>query len=154
MTDDFAPIRDLAEALLVNVTGGVRKRLLRQLATDNRRRQAARMAAQIQPDGSPFAPRKDRPATRARSRRGAIRRQAMFRKLRLARHLKAGATEQEAWVGFAGRAARIARVHQDGARDAPAPGQASVRYATRVLIGLPDADRERLLDLLLEQVAP
>ncbi|RYF00244.1 MAG: phage virion morphogenesis protein, partial [Oxalobacteraceae bacterium] len=76
-----------------------------------------------------------------------------FKKLRLARNLKAGATDAEAWVGFVGRAARIARVHQEGGVDRPASEQAPVRYAKRVLIGPTAAEEARLLDMLLAQIA-
>jgi hypothetical protein len=76
----------------------------------------------------------------------------MFKKLRLARNLKAGASDAEAWVGFVGRAARIARVHQEGGVDRPSSGQAPVRYAKRVLIGPTAAEEARLLDMLLAQV--
>lgn len=82
-------------------------------------------------------------------RKGRIRRAAMFRKLRNGRNLRAGSTDREAWVGFAGRAAAIARVHQDGARDRPAPGAPPVRYPRRVLVGVSPIETGRMLDLLL-----
>ena len=66
----------------------------------------------------------------------------MFKKLRLARNLKAGASDAEAWVGFVGRAARIARVHQEGRVDRPSSGQKPVRYAKRVLIGPSAAEKQ------------
>lgn len=148
MADDFAPITDLAGALLRNVAGPARRNLLRQIARDGQQVHSTRIARQMQPDGTSFEPRRSKPA-----KKGRIRRQAMFRKLRMARYLRAGATENEAWIGFAGRAAAIARVHQDGLPDAPAPGQAQVRYARRVLVGLSEADRQRIMDLLLDQIA-
>ena len=153
MADDFAPIADLAGALLQNVAGPSRRTLLRQLARDGQKAHRDRIARQLQPDGSAFEPRREQPQTRSSAKKkGRIRRKAMFRKLRLARYLKAGSTENEAWIGFTGRAAGVARIHQDGLPDAPAPGQAKVRYARRVLVGLSDADRERALDLLLDRV--
>ena len=77
----------------------------------------------------------------------------MFRKMRLARNLKAGATDTEAWVGFSGRAAQIARVHQEGGIDRPGPRVKPVRYAKRELLGLTDAERARSSDLLLKHMA-
>lgn len=86
-------------------------------------------------------------------RKGRIRQRAMFRKMRLSRTLKAGATDTEAWVGFSGRAAEIARVHQEGLKDRPSAKAKPVRYAKRELIGLTEAERSRILDMVLAKVA-
>lgn len=100
----------------------------------------------------PVAP-EDRTAGGGRLRRnGHIRRRAMFRKLASGRNLRAGATDQEAWVGFAGRASAIASIHQRGLLDRPAPKARAIRYPRRELLGASDADRQRLLDLLLRHV--
>ncbi|MFC3579535.1 phage virion morphogenesis protein [Sphingomonas hylomeconis] len=85
-------------------------------------------------------------------RKGAVRQKAMFRKLRNARNLRAGATDIEAWIGFAGRAAEIARVHQDGLGDKPSAKRRAVRYAKRGLLGLTQGERSRALDMLLDHV--
>ena len=147
MADDLAPIADLTRSLLRNVAGPARRTLLRQIAREGQQAHRTRIARQQQPDGSKFEPRRAKP-----TKKGRIRQKVMFRKLRLARHLKAGSTENEAWIGFNGRAAAVARIHQEGLSDAPAPGQAKVRYARRILLGLSDADRERIMDLLLDRV--
>ncbi len=86
-------------------------------------------------------------------RNGRIRQQAMFRKLRNHRNLRANATDREAWIGFTGRAAEIAQVHQSGGLDRPSAKAKPVRYAERGLIGLTQAERNRALDLLLDTVA-
>jgi phage virion morphogenesis protein len=151
MSDDFAPIEQLVRDLLVRTAPPERARLLRTIAPEVRRGQGASIAAQREPDGTAFAPRRPKPQ---RPGKGRLRAQKMFRKLRLARNLKAGATADEAWIGFAGRAARIAGVHQEGGSDAPGPGQAKVRYARRILLGLTDADRDRVIDAILAHVAP
>jgi phage virion morphogenesis protein len=83
-----------------------------QVATYLRRSQAERIAAQRNPDGSPYEPRKPR----LRNKKGAIRR-TMFEKLRQAKRLRKTATAQSATVTIGGRSARIARVHQYGLRD-------------------------------------
>jgi len=85
-------------------------------------------------------------------RSGSIKRAAMFRKLRLGRNLRAGATDAEAWVGFSGRAADIARIHQEGLPDRPAVGAKPVRYVRRVLLGLTDAERGAIADWLFEHL--
>lgn len=85
-------------------------------------------------------------------RKGRIRQQAMFRKLRGRRFLRSDASDHEAWIGFTGRAAAVARIHQDGGSDRPTAKAKPVRYARRELIGLTPAERSRALDLLLETV--
>ena len=92
--------------------------------------------------------------TASAPKKQTVRQKQMFKKLRLAKSLKAGATDGEAWVGFSGRAAAIARVHQDGGQDSPSPGQAKVRYARRVLLGLTAPENQRLIDIVMEAVAP
>lgn len=87
-------------------------------------------------------------------RKGSIRRQAMFRKLRSGRFLRAGATDQEAWAGFSGRVAAIAAVHHEGGTDKPSERGKPVRYARRQLLGLTEADRTRILDSLLDWIEP
>lgn len=86
-------------------------------------------------------------------RRGTIRQKAMFRKLRSGRNLRAGSTDLEAWIGLSGRAAEIARVHQDGLREKPSKKGRAIRYAQRGLLGLTQSDRSRAIDLLIEHVA-
>lgn len=82
-------------------------------------------------------------------KRGSIRQKAMFKKLRNGRNLRADATDIEAWIGFSGRAAEIARVHQDGLSDRPAAKARPVRYARRELLGVTAAERNAVLDKLL-----
>lgn len=85
-------------------------------------------------------------------RKGGIRRSAMFRKLRNGRNLRAGATDREAWIGFAGRASEIASVSQEGRMDRPSAKAKPVRYARRALLGFTDADAAAALDLLLRHL--
>jgi phage virion morphogenesis protein len=149
--NDFAPIEQLCRDLLLRTAAPERARLLRTIGRDLRKSQSDRIAAQREPDGAAFAPRRPKPP---RPGKGRLRQQKMFRKLRMAKSLKTGGNADEAWVGFGGRAARIAAVHQQGMSDAPAPGQPKVRYARRILLGLTDAERSRVLDLILAHVAP
>lgn len=86
-------------------------------------------------------------------RKGSLRRQAMFRKLRNGRFLKSGATDRELWVGFSGKASMIASVHQRGGTDRPSPNSKPIRYPQRELIALSVADRTHLLDALLTHVS-
>jgi phage virion morphogenesis protein len=149
VTDDLDRLRQLAGDLLVSMAPAERRRILRAVAADWRRSQAARIARQQNPDGSAFAPRKAQ-GSRLR-RQGQIRKGAMFRKLRQTKHLKKGATADEAWVGFSGRAARIARVNQEGLPDKPTRNSQPVRYARRILLGLTEEEQIRAVDLVIEQ---
>lgn len=217
--DDLAEIEKIAGALLRSVSASERRSLLRRIARDLQKSQSARIARQVDPDGTPYpkrkakkeakpgnyavrflypkgdpnprevlmkswvrdgplmtgydvraggirsffwdkvdrwipveAPDQNKGAGKLR-RKGGIRRAAMFRKLRSGRNLQAGATDTEMWVGFSGRASQIARIHQEGLQDKPALKAKPVRYARRTLLGVTDAERGRMLDLLLEHVA-
>ena len=87
-------------------------------------------------------------------RRSTIRQRAMFRKIRQAGNFNAGATDHEAWVGFGGMIAHVARIHQLGLRDRPARHAREVRYDKRELLGMTAADREELLDAVIEHLLP
>ncbi|WP_018250783.1 phage virion morphogenesis protein [Sphingomonas melonis] len=147
---DLVEIDQLARALLRQIDPGHRRQVLRGIASKVRKSQSDRIARQIQPDGSAFAPRK----TKAQARKGRLRAKMMFRRLRLAKYLRSGTEGGEAWVGFSGRAAAIATVHQEGLDDAPEKGGKKVRYPRRVLLGLTDAEQSMILDDLLAMVAP
>lgn len=87
-----------------------------------------------------------------RMKRSTIRQRAMFRKMR--RIMQDGASDHEAWVGFAGRVAAVARIHQDGLVDRVSPHGPEIRYAARRLLGLTEKDRADLLDAVLDHVSP
>ncbi len=145
---DLAAVEQLASALLRSVAPPARRKILTAIARDIRRSQSDRIAAQKQPDGSAFAPRRPKP-----KKKGKLRQRRMFSKIRLAKHLLAQANADEATIGFTGKASRVARIHQLGLDDAPAPGMRKVRYARRVLLGFTHAELEGALDMVLEAVA-
>ncbi len=151
MSDDFDQIQALAGALLRQLGAGERRTLLRRMAHEVRKSQSDRIARQQDPEGQPFAPR--RAQTSRFRRKGRIRQQAMFRKLRGARFLRADATDREAWIGFSGRASRIARVHQEGLPDKPSARAKAIEYAKRRLLGLTEAEQSRALDMLVDHIA-
>lgn len=147
---DFEPIEQLCRDLLLRTAAPERARLMRSIGREIRKSQSDRIAAQRDPEGAAFAPRRPKPDRGGK--KGRLRRAKMFRKLRMANSLKGGGNADEAWVGFGGRAARIAGIHQEGLEDAPAPGQPRVRYARRVLLGLTEAERQRILNLILARL--
>ncbi|MDO9521487.1 MAG: phage virion morphogenesis protein [Pseudohongiella sp.] len=87
-----------------------------------------------------------------RERKGSIRRQAMFSKIRMAKNLRATATEGSALVGFVGRVADIARIHQYGLRDQVNSSGTQVRYEKRELLGFTDKDVQSVLNLLVDHL--
>lgn len=156
LSDELEQLETWVGGLLAKASPAERRQLARAVAVDLRRSQVERIRDQKNPDGTPYAPRKRRdPPIRAKAgrikRRVSARAKPMFRKMRLGKHLQARWTEAEASVGFTGRAARIARVHQDGLRDRvePRPDAPEVIYPKRGLVGFTDDDRQRLLDLVL-----
>lgn len=145
MADDLQSLEDWVAPLLAKLEPAARRSLARTVGRELRRSQAQRIAAQQNPDGSGYEPRKPQ---RVRGRIGQVRGK-MFSRLRLAKHLRMSADEDMVTVGFLGRAERIARVHQHGLRDAVQPDGPSVVYPARQLIGFTEAEREKLRELLL-----
>ena len=157
MPNDMQLLELWAAPLLGRLQPAARSAMARQLARDLRRSQAQRIASQQSPSGAPFAPRRRR-AEPLRGKRGKVRRKkdAMFAKLRTSRWLKAKGDGNVAEVGFFGRVARLARVHQEGLRDRVDRNGPVVTYPRRELIGFSPADvqmiRERLFTLIGQSV--
>ena len=150
MADPLDTLEDWAGPVLRALEPAQRKALATNLARRLRRSQQQRIAAQKHPDGTPYVPRKPR---ELRGKVGRIKRRAeMFRKLRTARYMRAKGDAQAITLSFAGRIARIARVHQYGLKDRAAPGAPDVRYAERKLFGFTDADLDLIRDGLLEHI--
>lgn len=149
MSEDLRALDDWLAPLLAGITPSARRRLARDLARDLRRQQQQRIGAQLNPDGSRYEARK---AT-LRDRKGKIRRGAMFSKIRTATYLRTQASPDEASIGFAGRIARIASVHQLGLRDRVRPDGPEVQYATRRLLGLTADERDGIRDRILRSLA-
>jgi phage virion morphogenesis protein len=126
------------DPLIAAVAPAGRAALARGIASDLKASQARRIRANLAPDGTPYPPR----IPQARARRGAIRRGAMFR--RIGGQLRAQSSADGAEVGWSGRAASIALVHQDGRTDRVRPGGPSHRYAMRELLGFSSADLEAI----------
>ncbi|NKA07253.1 phage virion morphogenesis protein [Ralstonia solanacearum] len=130
--------------MLTKLDAPARRTLARAVAAELRRRQAARIVEQRNPDGSPYVPRKPQ----LRHRAGRIRR-AMFMRLRLARYMKAQADANTAVVAFVDKAQRIATVHHFGLRDRVNKAGLTALYSARELLGLDDADLSRITDTVL-----
>ncbi|MFL9706562.1 phage virion morphogenesis protein [Aeromonas veronii] len=147
MTDALEQLGQQAEALIGKLSAPERRKLAAELARAMRATQVERIRANKQPDGTAMTPRKPQP--RLRDRRGGTRRK-MFAKLVKPAWFKATATTNEATVEFKGSANRLATVHHFGLRD-KINGKA-VQYPERQLIGITDADIDRVEDALLKHL--
>jgi phage virion morphogenesis protein len=147
MSDDLNQLESWITPLIEKLSPKERRVLAKEVARDLRIANRERIKAQQNPDGTPFEPR-----TQLRGRSGAIRRKAMFTKLRTAKYLKIKTGANAAEVGFLGRVARIARVHHYGLRDRVEKGGPQHQYARRELVGFSDTDRERIRDSLINHL--
>lgn len=152
--DDLSAIEDWASTLLAGLTPAARRAAATDIGRELRRSQQKRIREQRNPDGTTFERRKPRLMMengRLREKKGRIKKQ-MFTKLRTARFFKVKNDATGVTLGFSGRIARLARVHQDGGSAKVAPGGPSYQYPIRQLLGLTAADRQMIRDKLLEHL--
>ncbi|WP_447837523.1 phage virion morphogenesis protein [Aeromonas salmonicida] len=143
-TDDLSRLTSWADDLLASMEPAARRQLAGEMARTVRASQAKRIRANLQPDGSPMAPRKPQP--KLKKGRGRLRRK-MFFKISNTTWLKARASEQQAVVEFVGTANRLATIHQYGLKD-HIKGR-EIRYPARELLGITTQEVEQLEERLL-----
>ncbi|MDW5418896.1 phage virion morphogenesis protein [Iodobacter sp. CM08] len=148
MSENFKELEGWAAGLLGNLDAKALRRMNKKLAMELRKRQQAHIAAQQNPDGTPYAPR----LPQQRKKKGRIKRQ-MFAKLRTARHLKTQSSDTGAVVRFSPSTARIAQIHQFGLSGrVNKTGTIKHKYAARVLLGFNNKDNAYILDLITQQI--
>lgn len=150
VSDNLTQLEDWAASLLLKIEPSGRRKIANAITIALRRSQQQRIGAQQNPDGTPFVPRKRQ--KNLRGKKGRIKRDMMFAKLRTASYLKAKATHECASIEITGYAGRIATVHQYGAVDRVSLRGPRVRYAQRKLLGFADVDRALVRDLLIEHL--
>jgi len=139
------PFAGLVEALKPNQ----RAQLSRDIANRVRASQSKRIADQLNPDGSAFAPRKPQ----LRAKKGRIRR-AMFVKLRTTRYLKSSTNSQAATITFAPVVQRMAEEHQLGLRGLVNPHRKIwAKYPVRQLLGFSKNDVEQISSQVIAHLA-
>ncbi|EPC4025557.1 phage virion morphogenesis protein [Aeromonas salmonicida] len=143
-TDDLSRLTSWADGLLASMEPAARRQLASEMARTLRASQTQRIRANLQPDGSPMAPRK--PQLKLKKGRGRLRRK-MFFKISNPTWLKARASEQQAMVEFVGTANRLATIHQYGLKDRIKGRE--TRYPARELLGITNQEVKRLEELLL-----
>lgn len=149
MATDLHELDAWAVGLLNSISPAGRRVLAGNIARELRRRSQDRIAAQVNPDGSAYDPRKPQ---LLRRKQGSIRRK-MFMKLRTARYLKAEGSADGAVVKFIGQVQRMAIVHHYGLRDRVQKDGPVVKYSARELLGITDSDQSTLADLVIAHVA-
>lgn len=150
MANNLEALETWATVLLDRLEPGERSKLARSIGQELRRSQQKRVMAQENPDGTKFAPRKQRDL---RGKQGRIRRKlAMFKKLRNATYLKVRGDSNSVTVGFTGRIARIARVHQYGLKDRAEHDAPDVIYDKREVLGFNATEVEMIKDHLLSHI--
>lgn len=143
-SDDLNRLTSWADGLLASMEPAARRQLAAAMARKLRDSQASRIRANIQPDGSPMAPRKPQP--KLKKGRGRLR-SKMFFKISNKAWLKARASEHQAVVEFVGTANRIATIHQYGLKDR-IKGR-KISYPGRELLGITVQERDQLETTLL-----
>ncbi|UVA80519.1 phage virion morphogenesis protein [Pandoraea commovens] len=149
MATDLHELDAWAVGLLNSISPAGRRILAGNIARELRRRSQDRIAAQVNPDGSAYEPRKPQ---LLRRKQGSIRRK-MFMKLRTARYLKAEGSADGAVVKFVGQVQRMAIVHHYGLRDRVQKDGPMARYPSRELLGITDNDLETLAAIVMGHVS-
>lgn len=155
--DDLNALEEWAGALLARMEPAARRKVAVDVGRELRRSQQQRIKQQQNPDGSAFEPRKPRMVmrdARLREKEGRIKRRFMFAKLRTAKFLKVTVDRDGLAIGFTGRAARLARVHQEGQTASVDRNGATYTYPIRQVLGFTQAEREMIHAKLLEHLAP
>lgn len=148
MSDDLERFEQWAAPLIAALSDVQCRRLASDIGRQLKRSTSRRIAQQANLDGSPYEPRKPR----LRDQRDSIRREAMFKKIRSSKYLLLRTSAEGIALGYLGRLARIARVHQEGLTDKPQPGGPDVEYPERQLLGFTDDDADMVREAIMKHL--
>ena len=107
-----------------------------------------RITSQRNPDGSSYTPRKNR----ILNKRDKIRNK-MFNVIKTAKYLRLERTNVGLAIGFTGRIALIARVHQYGLKDKVSNNGPIVKYDSRELLGFTQEEIEMIENDVLTYIS-
>lgn len=147
MSSNVLELANYLQPLLERLSMGERARLANQIGRDLRKSQGKRISEQKNPDGSSYTPRRKR----LREQKGKIKRK-MFTKIKNTSNLKVLSNADSIAIGFVGRVARIARVHQEGLKDRAEKGAPDVVYPKRELLGFTEQDIKLVEDSFLKHI--
>lgn len=130
----FAALNRWFDQFFKHLEPSQRRELMRRLAQGLRIRSKGRISQQRDPNGNRFTPRK-------RDQIGNIKRKgAMFKKI--GQQLKIEYSADKASVGFGGRTAQIAKVHQEGNTIRSTDHAKPTKYPIRELVGFSQEDQK------------
>lgn len=121
-------------------------KLNKKVGADLRKSQQRRIAEQVGPDGSSFAPRRLREGKRIRRK--------MFTKLRSQRYFRNFSNAEMVSVGFLSNVVFVARIHQDGLRARVSKNGPSITYPKRSLLGFAPTDIQMIEDSVMRHLKP
>ena len=162
--DSLAALEPWIAGALAPLSPGQRILLSRRIGAVLRRVNAARVTANLDPDGEPMTPRKARAERPNKKGRTPVRqrgkRGAMFKRIELARNMVVIPGPDQVALTFKPRVAETAAIHHFGDVAPVNPRIAnsiSTRYPARRLLGFNPADSEAILAQImahLEGAAP
>lgn len=157
MDQDLARLDAWLAPLVSNLKPAARRRLALKIGQAERRLNAQRIAANVDPDGAPMEKRKKK-ARRAEAKAGRVRRTGrMFPRIGKIRALKVRPSPDGVEIGFASPLVeQTAQVHHfglDGYVGKTRTGQQiRTRYPERRLLGFGANDEQEIMDLALDHL--
>ena len=145
---DLEALTDYLGTMLSQLSDAERRKLEINIARKLRASQKKRITRQQNPDGSAYVPRKNR----LRDKKNKIKNK-MFNVIKNAKYMRMERTPQGVAVGFAGRIAFIARVHQFGLKDKVDRDGPTVKYASRELLGFTEEEIKMIETDVLNHLA-
>lgn len=145
---DLELLTEYLGAMLHQLSDAERRKLEMHIARKLRSSQKSRITKQKNPDGSTYVPRKNR----LRDKKNKIKNK-MFNVIKSAKYMRMERTAQGIAIGFAGRVAFIARVHQFGLRDKVDRDGPTVKYDSRELLGFTDEEIKMIENDVLDYLS-
>ena len=136
---DFGELDEAVAALANRFSPAQRRTLLTKISKYLQSANRKRMTAQTGPEGDAWQERQGAPRNGKSTKMMAG----------LKKHLKIKVSPNDASIGFAGRAGKIALIHHEGLMDAVSDGGPLVRYKVRELLGIAGDDLAALEDIIL-----
>ena len=145
---DLEVLTDYLGTMLSQLSDPERRKLEMNIARKLRASQKKRITSQQNPDGSAYVPRKNR----LRDKKNKIKNK-MFNVIKNAKYMRVQRTPQGVAVGFTGRIAFIARVHQFGLRDKVDRDGPTVKYDSRELLGFTEEEIKMIENDILDYLS-
>ncbi|EGD58397.1 phage virion morphogenesis protein [Novosphingobium nitrogenifigens DSM 19370] len=159
-TDAFDELEHWLANMAADLAPPRRVALARKVGQVLRKLNAARVAANLTPEGLPMAPRKAKPPRKTKAARPRLRQRQksarMFKRIELARNMTVKPSTEGVSLGFTPRVRDTAAIHHFGLVapvDPRIPRSIAVRYPERPLLGFSAADRDMIMAEVMEWLA-